>query len=779
MLSRPDKSSVVIIGCHAYDHLNDLPAVTRNLTGLAGALRQPAIWGVPRGRITVLRQPRTAEHVLETVEEAARTAEDTLVVYYAGHGLVDPLTGELHLALPGSRPGGARVSAALRFEDLRRVMVHHEVEANKRVLLLDCCFSGWALAGDMGTVAEDNPADLVEIEGTCVITASSETERALAPPGERFTAFTGALIRLLEQGVPGAGELLDMETLYRKVSSELRARSRPVPQQRNRNTGGRICIARNRATPVPDPPPPPSPVLATSGGTDLGSGRPAEPGPSGVRALWNRWWFRVAVLACVMAVLVGSATAVVRSLTEDGSCAEGTGELGPDNKGVGLTDGDYPFASGLKRVSERIKTENDRVADTGKHYETIVYMRPMTAEGPDHGARAAVQHELEGAYTAQYLANHRDGEQIPLIRLLLANTGSNAEALDSVVDETVARGDCERIVAVAGLRPTAAMERAVTRLTEAGVATVASTPATRQLRDEPGLVTIAPSPGDQAAAVAKTLSTKPYDAEKVLLVRDENPRYLLTRELAEEFKDALPTRHSPEMTFNSSQGSTAAYFQYQMPNLCLEKAGVVYFAGRGLDLPDFLTALADRSCVGKRMTVFSGDDVAQALLSERADDLKRALRRGNVELRYTGLAHADAWSERPGCFSAKATAPFRRGGVYEREFPGSSLGDGYAIMSHDMILTAVTAIRTGQAVSAASGRAAALSVIRTFYGVHAVAGASGWISMSRDGTPDRKAIPIIEVEADGDTRVATVLSRTGIPYEPPGMERAFVPHPMR
>jgi hypothetical protein len=40
--------------------------------------------------------------VLDTVRERARRAWDTLLVYYAGHGLTDLHTDELYLALPDS-----------------------------------------------------------------------------------------------------------------------------------------------------------------------------------------------------------------------------------------------------------------------------------------------------------------------------------------------------------------------------------------------------------------------------------------------------------------------------------------------------------------------------------------------------------------------------------------------------------------------------------------------------------------------------------------------------
>ncbi|MFE6162131.1 hypothetical protein ACFQ7F_24835 [Streptomyces sp. NPDC056486] len=132
-LSRGDASNVVLIGCHTFTALEDLPAVENNLAGLRNMLTDPEVWGVPKDRIAVLAQPSNADDVLGVVRQAADSASDTLVVYYAGHGLTDPLSWELYLALSGSRIGDILVHSALRFEYLRRVI--RNSGAKKKVVL--------------------------------------------------------------------------------------------------------------------------------------------------------------------------------------------------------------------------------------------------------------------------------------------------------------------------------------------------------------------------------------------------------------------------------------------------------------------------------------------------------------------------------------------------------------------------------------------------------------------------------------------------------------------
>ncbi|MFF2145374.1 caspase family protein [Kitasatospora sp. NPDC058190] len=246
VLADPGRSAAVLVGVHDYVHLDGLPAVEQNLEGLRRALTDPEVWGLPAEACAVIAQPASVREVLDTVREKARQATDTLLVYYAGHGVTDDYSEELYLALPDT--DREREYTALRFESLRRALLDSQSRAQRTVVVLDCCYSGRALVGSMG--AGKSLADRTAVNGTVVLTASAATRPALSPPGEPYTAFTGELVDLLERGIPGGPELLDMDTLYRRLYARLAAKSRPLPQQRNRNTGGLIAIARNRAAGV-------------------------------------------------------------------------------------------------------------------------------------------------------------------------------------------------------------------------------------------------------------------------------------------------------------------------------------------------------------------------------------------------------------------------------------------------------------------------------------------------------------------------------------------------
>lgn len=112
-------------------------------------------------------------------------------------------------------------------------------------MILDCCFGARAFPAmaDSGS----SVADQAEVEGTFLIAAAGETELAMADDGQGHTAFTGELLRLIETGVEQGPPFLDLTTCFNQLVRRLRAKSRPLPQQRTFNFAGNIALARNRA----------------------------------------------------------------------------------------------------------------------------------------------------------------------------------------------------------------------------------------------------------------------------------------------------------------------------------------------------------------------------------------------------------------------------------------------------------------------------------------------------------------------------------------------------
>ncbi|WP_283136495.1 caspase, EACC1-associated type [Rhizohabitans arisaemae] len=260
-LSDGDGSRVVLVGISRYTDLPDLPAVENNLTALRDAFTRGP-WRLPAEHCVTILDEHDPAAVLDALTDAG-SATDTLIFYYAGHGFTDPLgeDDQLLLALHRSSPDGRR-HRSLSYAAVRRVLLDPSVRAGKKVVILDCCYAGLA----QGLGGADTLGNSAGIIGSYVLTATSPNAKALSPPGEPYTGFTGALLKAHRDGIPGAGPILDMSTIYDWLVPELRNRNLPRPHQINRDLGGKIAFIVNRAyTPGADAGPyPHDPVPRTT-----------------------------------------------------------------------------------------------------------------------------------------------------------------------------------------------------------------------------------------------------------------------------------------------------------------------------------------------------------------------------------------------------------------------------------------------------------------------------------------------------------------------------------
>lgn len=174
------------------------------------------------------------------VAEAAEQATDVLLVHYVGHGFPGP-DGELYLATRATDPSANRLQHnSLRWDTIRKSLLNSR--ARTLVVILDCCFSGRAAERTLNAA---EPVDLADVRGGYILTAGAREQLALAPKGQRHTAFTGELIRLLRDGDPESPAELRMRHVYRALNRRLRARSLPPPFQRNIDQAEDLVLAAN------------------------------------------------------------------------------------------------------------------------------------------------------------------------------------------------------------------------------------------------------------------------------------------------------------------------------------------------------------------------------------------------------------------------------------------------------------------------------------------------------------------------------------------------------
>ncbi|KAA2261796.1 ABC transporter substrate-binding protein [Solihabitans fulvus] len=448
----------------------------------------------------------------------------------------------------------------------------------------------------------------------------------------------------------------------------------------------------------------------------------------------------------------------------------------PHDEPTYVTDGSYVFNESLRAVEGLIRTENQRVADSHLDYVRVVFTDPMSpVPGVDPNTHESVRRDVEGAYLAQLAWNRPNGKPpVPQIQLFLADEGSQLGAWQATAAAIV---HTDRVVAVAGLGVSVDNARSlVAELARHKIAIVAGAITGDHMtlsKDEPGpvpgMVRVAPTNSDEAAATLYYLDRDPEvpDNATVVVVQDQNNNDDFAATLGSAFVQTLEadktrghTIAQPGMVYDSRLTASGTILAAAANRVCDQHADVVYFAGRGNALQGFLGGLASRSCASARhLTVVGATD----LLRQAGETMWRSGQSANMTVISPAITNPDMWSRDANAASAETSARFTAhcGTCFPTLFPGESLADGDAVLSHDSVWTAAIAIRqvveAGVAAPTPGAVAQSLNELK-------VDAASGWIcAFDANHNPVNKAIPIVKIDQDGKVSYLSLSSPKGVP----------------
>lgn len=207
--------------------------------------------------------PHRAAAIREAISAAASEATDTLLVYYAGHGLYDK-GKKLLLTLPEAT--GKDTDETISWKELAELI--RNANCNRRIVWLDCCYAGLAVP-DKEAPDQELPPDLLgvaKVDAIYMLVAAQRHEEASAPVGEECTAFTGELLNVLRNGIapgPPAQEFLNLNDIHQETRDALRKKHRPEPGRHDPGSIGHLPHFQNNAT-APKPPRGNRPVSARS-----------------------------------------------------------------------------------------------------------------------------------------------------------------------------------------------------------------------------------------------------------------------------------------------------------------------------------------------------------------------------------------------------------------------------------------------------------------------------------------------------------------------------------
>lgn len=467
----------------------------------------------------------------------------------------------------------------------------------------------------------------------------------------------------------------------------------------------------------------------------------------------------------VLAVGVGS----IWDSLDDPSCAPGVANIGGEC--IGVTAGDFPFNPGDSRFSaaeDRIRELNQQVVASGKPYVTVALLTSLTWTDTTALSRSKITHQLEGAAVALDRVNNEGVTgDAPLIQLLLANEGIGEAHYGTVIRQLAGmRGGDHPLDAVIGMGVSSgATLNGATELSEAGILMVASNITGDNLDSAriPGFSRVSPPNRDDVAAIAAYLETQP-DLHRTMLVHaaatpqsntgDKADFYTST--LAEDFQEQLGRYATvPSEPFNPDDNT----FRVIATNLCtsVNSPNVVLYGGRQPYLPRFIQDLAQRPCNSVPITLVVGTDSC-ALVSNSDDPQQTSRIRTNlVTGKITVLCPdwvapqnwADGTDAPPGFagFVTKYSRSFTKNGDF-----GTQLDDGYAIMTHDALLTAANAIRLAtEPPIAIPTPAQVLGNQFHMDAANTVPGASGTLTFveANNGNPAGKPIYVLRIQPSG------------------------------
>ncbi|MFG3055342.1 SAV_2336 N-terminal domain-related protein [Kitasatospora sp. NPDC048239] len=197
----PARSAALLIGVSRHGTLPRLPDVHRAVADLHSLLTSPASWNLDADRCQILYDP-TPNVVLDALGSLCSRADDTVLVYFAGHSRGDPLEEDLQLLLAGYESDS-------RHEDrlpLRSMARMFDARAPKQlVLLLEPCSEASEAAA---VIRSGAPGSSVHVLG-----AQSNEH-----PGGSSLPLAALLESLASTGLAGGPELIDLAAVAELLS---------------------------------------------------------------------------------------------------------------------------------------------------------------------------------------------------------------------------------------------------------------------------------------------------------------------------------------------------------------------------------------------------------------------------------------------------------------------------------------------------------------------------------------------------------------------------------
>ncbi|MEV4080424.1 AAA family ATPase [Nonomuraea fuscirosea] len=241
-----DGVRAVLIGVGAFPDGSLLPGVPKARdAAMAFGECLVEVAGLAREHLFVIPDTNNPGEVVETISALSRQADSLLLVYYAGHGLLDE-NSDLHLATGNTRSYNPRFADSLPYEQVRRAVRDGAWGGGRAtIIILDCCYAGTA-APQFTSAAQGGFAQST-VTGAYVLLSSAGHEQSWCLDDAPYPTFSQVLMEILTAGVPGHGPWLDLDVVYEELDRRLRRLGAPQPRRHVQDKTNKLILAPNLA----------------------------------------------------------------------------------------------------------------------------------------------------------------------------------------------------------------------------------------------------------------------------------------------------------------------------------------------------------------------------------------------------------------------------------------------------------------------------------------------------------------------------------------------------
>jgi DNA segregation ATPase FtsK/SpoIIIE, S-DNA-T family len=243
----------LVIGNSTYDDpkISSLNSPLADISGLVEVLTNPKIGDFQPEHIVQLSNATYLDMRLAIIKFfEGKSGNDTVLCYFSGHGQKDE-DGDLFLL---TRDTESRTLSSKALEAAFLAKHFERCAAQRKILILDCCYSGAYLRGSKALL--DQPIDTKQIfegngYGRFVLTSSDATK--LSWDGEKYngevtpSVFTGALIKGLQSGdadTDGDGHI-GLRELFNYIEKNLLPGTNIKPSFNSYKEEGDLVFARS------------------------------------------------------------------------------------------------------------------------------------------------------------------------------------------------------------------------------------------------------------------------------------------------------------------------------------------------------------------------------------------------------------------------------------------------------------------------------------------------------------------------------------------------------